>query len=67
MDGDEDNDMASKDMEIEYRLCMNGLFFTEMNTWTVFSVLARKMTYGDADSFRMRCFPDATIEPIKKA
>lgn len=64
MDGDEDNDMAGKDMEIEYYLCRNGLFFTDMNTWTIFKVLARKMTYGNADSFRKSRFPDAVIEPI---
>ncbi|MDP3764663.1 MAG: hypothetical protein Q8Q95_03525 [bacterium] len=65
MDGDEDNDMDGG-MEIEYCLCRNGLYFTDMNTWTVFRVLARKMTYGQADFLKRSDFSDATIEPIKR-
>mgnify|MGYP001565162404 CR=1 FL=1 len=64
MDGDEDNDASGRSMEIEYHLFRNGLYFTETNTWAASESLARKMTYGQADSLRRSRFSDAAIMPI---
>ncbi len=60
----DDRDDSDDGMELKYVLKLDGLFLTESGLWNI-RIFAHEMTYGQADSAKIR-HPGSEIEVVSQ-